>query len=147
MKTIRHHTPNELGVFVYGTLMPGHANHALITHLVASTSPAKLLAHTLYDLGPFPCIVKSYEGGVVPGWHLTFTDHDAALALMDNLEGFYGPDHEHNMYNRTTGVVIIPNPGGTDTSTRAHTYTWARHIRPEATRVPSGTGWRQEAPT
>lgn len=72
-------------VFVYGSLMRGFGNHALINNQ-SFVSKASVQEFDLYTLGGFPAAVLSDRGDV----HIhgeVFEVDDTALARMDRLEG------------------------------------------------------------
>lgn len=83
-------------VFVYGTLMKGHANHrvlaALGARLIGAARTAK--ARTLVDLGPYPALLacdaeRDARASCVHGEVYEIDDADAARALevLDEFEG------------------------------------------------------------
>ncbi len=73
-------------IFVYGTLKPGGSNYALARG-VTQTAPAYLEGFELLHFDPegYPAIVPGT--GRVYGVVLTFADIEAALPVLDALEG------------------------------------------------------------
>lgn len=103
--TARKATPGARGrepeartlVFVYGTLLVGERNHRLLkgTQLLsdeARTQPG----FRLYDLGPYPALVRGGDQAVVGE---VYEVDQPTLAALDRLEGH--PD----LYRRT-GIVL-----------------------------------------
>lgn len=86
--------------FIYGTLLNGEANHHRIArHEVEAAAPA-LHPGTLHDLGPYPGMTlrRTHD---VRGELVSVARHQAALADVDELEGFKGFGAQDNLYRRT----------------------------------------------
>lgn len=136
---------NPSGVFVYGTLMPGGRNaplaSAVSTPLVQA---ATLPGFALYGLGRYPGVVPESQGhefqghesqghesqNVVRGALYTYPPGDMArvLAALDTLEGYRGPAHPENLFDRRTCGVTLASG-----ETRpAWTYVYARPLPPLA---------------
>ena len=81
-------------LFVYGTLLPGEANHRLIERHVRSARPATMEG-VLVDLGAFPALIPG--DGIVKGIVLELTS--AAMEITDRLEGYH-PDRDPSLYLR-----------------------------------------------
>ena len=95
-----------LSVFVYGTLKPGLRYHYLAEQ--AGTfikKEAYLDGFDLYHLEPenYPALVVGT--GRVHGWRYTFEDVDAAIKILDKLEGLHltPPEYER--------VKAVSQPG------------------------------------
>jgi gamma-glutamylaminecyclotransferase len=83
-------------VFVYGTLLPGEANHSLLARS-RSLGPARTLpAYELYDLGGYPGLVP---GGVTVVLGELYEVDAATLSRLDELE-------EHPRFYRRTPIVL-----------------------------------------
>lgn len=79
-------------VFVYGTLMRGGANHAVLARLGARyvASARTVRGRTLVDLGPYPALLPYDEkrDALAPNVHGEIYEiDDAALADLDEFEG------------------------------------------------------------
>jgi len=84
-------------VFVYGTLKPGLRYHYLAGQAgVFTKEEAYLENFDLYHLEPenYPALVRG-EGRVY-GWRYTYKNIDAALKVLDHLEGLHlePPEYE-----------------------------------------------------
>jgi gamma-glutamylcyclotransferase (GGCT)/AIG2-like uncharacterized protein YtfP len=91
----------SIRLFVYGTLMPGQANHHRIEAHVKSTRPGTIQG-VLVDLRAFPALVPGE--GTVHGVLLEIDE--AALAATDWIEGC-GTDREHSLYVRKQVAVQL----------------------------------------
>lgn len=100
------------GIFTYGTLMRGESRFAA---LEAGGLQCVLLAQTtgrLFDCGSWPALQPgsaTASGGVVFGEFVIPNDLTATLALLDRVEGFYGPGHPDNLFHRTLAWVDVDN--------------------------------------
>lgn len=99
-------------LFVYGTLLPGEANHRLIEQHVRSTRPATIPG-VLVDLGAFPALIPG--DGIVEGVLLEMASE--AMAITDRLEGFH-PDRDHSLYLQKEVTVRL------DDSQRVQAWTY-----------------------
>lgn len=87
-----------IAVFVYGTLLVGESNHAVVSPYVLGVQPGEINGR-LYDVGLYPAIVRSGENDpVIVGEWIEVSEE--GLAAMDELESYYGPGHAHNEYER-----------------------------------------------
>lgn len=121
-------------VFVYGTLKQGYGNHRLLKGKSLYMGEAELLDYGVFPLPyGFPGILPK-EGEIVKGE--LYSIDEQVLNGLDCLEGFYEPNHPHNMYERVEvevvrylewdrGGAIIPR------REKAYTYVWARDEKPE----------------
>ncbi|ADI14509.1 gamma-glutamylcyclotransferase family protein [Truepera radiovictrix] len=117
-------------LFVYGTLKPGGRNFHLARGVVRA-EPAFVDGFVLLHFHPegYPAMVRG--AGRVYGALLTFADLDAALPVLDRLEGL---DLEPPEYAR---VEVSVQPSGQ----RAWTYLYVNETRlaaPGVVPVPSG---------
>ena len=88
-------------LFVYGTLLPGEANHRLIDQHIRSARPATIEG-VLVDLGAFPALIPG--DGIVKGMLLELASE--AMAITDRLEGVH-PGDDHSLYVRKEIVVHL----------------------------------------
>ncbi len=88
-------------LFVYGTLMPGEANHRLIELHVRSARPATIEG-VLVDLGAFPALIPG--DGIVEGVLLEMAVE--AMEITDRLEGFH-PGRDHSLYLRKEVIARL----------------------------------------
>jgi len=121
-------------VFVYGTLKRAGANHALVASFVQEVTSGGVPG-ALLDLGGYPGWVEGE--GMVWGEALRIAPPAAALAVLDELEEYFGPGDPRNLYERVE--VGVQTPGG---SLAAWAY---RYVGPrEGSRVVAGGEWRPE---
>lgn len=76
-------------LFVYGTLKPGEERHVYVEDHLDRTYPATVLDCQMYDLGPFPALIR-WEGAVTHGVVLECNDvweADYLLGITDQIEG------------------------------------------------------------
>jgi len=83
-------------VFVYGTLLAGESNHAIIAPYVLAAAPGHVRGW-LYNVGDYPALVLDDNGEEIEGEWLELSDE--ALVPMDELEGYGGVDAD-NDYER-----------------------------------------------
>ena len=88
-------------LFVYGTLMPGYANHWQIERRVRDARPGKIKG-ILVDLGAFPALIPG--DGLVEG--VVFHVDRAGLRIADRIEG-YRPGRGDWLYLRKKVVVNL----------------------------------------
>ncbi|WP_053374602.1 gamma-glutamylcyclotransferase family protein [Paenibacillus sp. FJAT-27812] len=89
-----------ISVFIYGTLLPGHSNHHVVSSFVHTYSTGQISGR-LVDCGAYPAAVRdalaSQRNSIIRGQWITVDR--AGLASMDALEEFYGIE-EQNDYER-----------------------------------------------
>lgn len=128
----------QLPFFVYGTLMPGYANHDnFVRGRHTSATPAVLEGARLTHLGSFPGIrrISASEtealraaGRPLPAvrGQLLGAPADAAVyaALLADLDGLeaYKEGSSDNMYDRIRVVVRVVRPDGTEAAVEAWGY-------------------------
>ena len=88
-------------LFVYGTLLPGHGNHARIVEHVRQIRPGTTQG-ILLDLGAFPALV--HGNGIVKGMVLDVDDE--AIRITDYIEGCHA-DRSRSLYVREKVEVDI----------------------------------------
>lgn len=86
-----------IAVFVYGTLLVGESNHSVVCPYLLDVQPGAINGR-LYDVGPYPALVRTEDDRRVEGEWIQVTDE--GLAAMDVLETYYGPNHADNEYER-----------------------------------------------
>ncbi|OAS16988.1 gamma-glutamylcyclotransferase family protein [Paenibacillus oryzisoli] len=108
-----------IAVFVYGTLLVGESNHHVVSPYLMEVQPGTIHGR-LYDVGPYPALVRTDDTHEVEGEWIEVTEE--GLAAMDILETYFGPHHADNEYERiwvkdTTSekegwVYCYPSPRG-----------------------------------
>jgi gamma-glutamylaminecyclotransferase len=83
-------------VFVYGTLLVGQPNHRYLKGAQLLREARTLPQFLLYDLGPFPGLVRGGEYAIVGEVHQV---DEPTLAMLDRLEG-------HPRFYRRTSIVL-----------------------------------------
>lgn len=114
-------------VFVYGTLLRGGANHALLRELGARFLREARTAEpfTLVDLGPYPAMLpRDARRDTVPVSGELYEIPDASLAALDEFEG--APD----LYTRETIAL--------EGDATAFTYVFARRVPTRARVIADG---------
>ncbi|MEO8419750.1 MAG: gamma-glutamylcyclotransferase family protein [Hyphomicrobium sp.] len=101
-------------LFVYGTLMSG-ARSALgvkqrlrLAEEADSLGPSSLHFARLYDLGSYPgAAISDGEEDIVHGEVVLLADPDAALAWLDDYEGYVHGAGDSNEYDRLVREVRL----------------------------------------
>jgi gamma-glutamylcyclotransferase (GGCT)/AIG2-like uncharacterized protein YtfP len=119
-------------VFVYGTLMRGGANHAVLVRLGARYVAAARTARgrTLVDLGPYPALLPLDESrdAVAPNVHgEVFALDESLLPELDAFEGV------PSLYLRDA-IDLVTDEGPTN----AFTYVFAKKPLTRAKTVATG---------
>ena len=129
-------------VFVYGTLKSGQRNAAWASAVAApiSVQPATLCGFTLHHLGRYPGVLPG--GGEVSGELLTYPPEalGAALAHLDELEGYGGHNHPDNLFARELRRVTLPD----SRTVTAWVYVYARPLHQPS--PISGGVWQDDLP-
>lgn len=124
--------------FVYGTLMQGERNHAVVARHGLSRVRAACVRGELFDTGEgYPAMRLSSGESMVWGELVEPADVDAATRSMDELEGYEGPGMAGNHYERVQIEVTLEVDGST---CPAWVYVYAQDL-PAHRRIPSGR-WR-----
>ncbi|SMD08842.1 gamma-glutamylcyclotransferase family protein [Sporomusa malonica] len=106
-------------IFVYGTLKRNFCNHDIVKPFLKSATSAELKG-LIYDLPVgYPAAIDG--DGQVIGEIFELTDIELALAVLDRLEDYYGPNCRKNLYDRVIRDVSLIN--GEKVS--AYVYLWA----------------------
>jgi gamma-glutamylcyclotransferase (GGCT)/AIG2-like uncharacterized protein YtfP len=95
--------PKSGYVFVYGTLKVGGALAWQFDHVRLNSQKAQFEG-TLLNLGPFPAVVP-YPGRTVCGELHEYGDIDNIIEHMDSVEGYVGPGHRNNLFERREVIV------------------------------------------
>ena len=96
-------------VFVYGTLLRGEANHALLRGAELLSAEARVRG-ALYDTGEgYPALVLDENDGTVAG-EIYAVDR-RTLRLLDELEDYFGPGDPRNLYERVETAAAAPDGG------------------------------------
>jgi gamma-glutamylcyclotransferase (GGCT)/AIG2-like uncharacterized protein YtfP len=93
----------ELKVFVYGTLKVGGRFANRFDKHRTSVRVGKVKGD-LYSLVSYPG-AKLGGDSVITGEVHTYTEPTEVEAALDRIEGFIGPGHKHNLYNKRTVQV------------------------------------------
>ncbi len=100
----------QLPLFVYGTLLPGQPNYALLQGYVMAHEPAWFENGRLYDMGYYPMMVEQ-PGCIVKGAVLTLhpRTYEQIINNLDSLEGYNPLNLADSMYHRLPRVVKTAN--------------------------------------
>jgi iron complex transport system substrate-binding protein len=125
-------------LFVYGSLMTGQWNHGLLAPFVRACQPARAPRMKLYPVTPdYPGMVEG--DGEVRG-ELVELDParlDEAMAVLDELEDYFGPGNPSNEYDR----VQVPVQTADGAWVHAWAYLWNGRVDGLAP-IPGGD-WRR----
>lgn len=97
----------ELKVFVYGTLKVGGRFSKRFDSVRTSVKIGSIKG-TLYDLGSFPGIKLNSNNTIIGEIH-TYTQAEEIEKSLDRIEGYFGEDHPHNLYNKKEVEVVTDN--------------------------------------
>ncbi|HKP87483.1 MAG TPA: gamma-glutamylcyclotransferase family protein [Blastocatellia bacterium] len=89
-------------LFVYGTLLPGHAPDeiARVAEKLRLVGPAHVRGQ-LYDLGDYPgAILDSSSDDAIFGQVFELPDDESALRSLDSYEGFDSEDPQDSLFIR-----------------------------------------------
>lgn len=95
-----------LPFFVYGTLLPGQPNHALLRGKVVAQETAWLQNGRLYDIGQYPMLVEE-PSYTVKGMVLAIqpTAYEWVMNQLDILEGYSPLNLADSVYHRVPRAV------------------------------------------
>lgn len=124
-------------VFVYGTLRPGQLYWPHIAPFAVAAEPA-IAQGLLYDLGPYPAMVCG--SGSVVGELIRLDSPQEALAIMDEIEDYYGPNDPRNEYERT--LIYATTRASARIECYCYLYAHSHRLGLTATRIVSGD-WLQ----
>lgn len=107
--------------FVYGTLMKGFSNHAVIDKdWIENIEDARIKNVELFmhPYADFPCLINGNEE--VLGELITIKEPFLTKAIhkMDRLEGFYEENYSKNLYNREVRQILLKR----NEKTKAYVY-------------------------
>lgn len=97
--------------FTYGTLKRGQERHILLEQLYDETQIEIYPAHTtgqLYDLEYFPALLPGEDR--IEGELIVINNEnmvDIIKSMLDNMEGYFGPGDERNLYYRDVKEVYL----------------------------------------
>ncbi|MGF9796639.1 gamma-glutamylcyclotransferase family protein [Brevibacillus agri] len=133
----------QLPVFVYGTLLKGFHNHALCVKPFPHTEAKATIEGEIYHLPEgYPGLLLG-EGAEVTGAILDFAPevYEKALAVLDELETYYGQWDPRNEYERT---VVVARLAETGQEVPVYVYRYLDHdyVRQAGTKVEHGD-WRR----
>jgi gamma-glutamylaminecyclotransferase len=111
-------------LFVYGTLKRGGRNHRLLADQRFVREVETAPAYRVYDLGPYPGLVRDEANGLAVRGEL-WDVSGCALEELDDFEGVPG------LFDRRPVEID-------DTDEPVMAYFWARAVPADA---PSGDGW------
>ncbi len=98
-------------LFVYGTLRRGESNHDLIAGRYRSVTPSVLRGFRVERRHGLLFALPAAAEAVIAGELYEFADTQI-LRDLDRLEGFQGPGHPGNLYERieVDGVSLYVDP-------------------------------------
>jgi gamma-glutamylcyclotransferase (GGCT)/AIG2-like uncharacterized protein YtfP len=93
-------------LFVYGTLLPGHAPQEMrsVCERLKYMGPARL-AGQLFDLGPYPAAIIASEG-CIQG-ELVEIDSDQTWRALDDYEGCPRPGEGEGLFRRVRAIATL----------------------------------------
>ena len=91
--------------FVYGTLKVGGYYASLFNEFRVSSKPAKLFGYRMFEIGPYPGIVKG--DGIVYGEVHEYSNKTQVLREMDLIEGYRGDGLD--LFVRRETIVVYEN--------------------------------------
>lgn len=125
-------------VFVYGTLLSGMDNFHLIEPYAEKIVPGETAGELYHLTYGYPALLEGHVA--VQGELVRFTDVTAALPVLDHLEGYYGPGHPDNHYERSQCRVRTADDG----EVTAYVYRWSHPEMLADIGVPlPGGSWRR----
>lgn len=101
----------ELPIFVYGTLMVGERNYIKALHENLECYEEASMKGELYyyHKEDYPALVEGVHW--VKGQLFSVKNLACVLPLLDQIEGYYAPNHTQNLYDRKVVVVQIVSNG------------------------------------
>ncbi|MDF2679545.1 MAG: hypothetical protein K0R47_735 [Brevibacillus sp.] len=128
-------------VFVYGTLLEGFHNHALyVKPYQHQAFPAKMKGEIYHLPQGYPGLLEGKDD--VIGAILFFSPevYETALAGLDELETYFGPNDPRNEYDRIEVTAVLLN---TKEEMTAYVYRYLdeEYVRSQGFRVQDGD-WR-----
>ncbi|USG67255.1 gamma-glutamylcyclotransferase [Brevibacillus ruminantium] len=131
-----------LPVFVYGTLLPGFLNYERYVKPYPHTIQPATVQGCLYHLpAGYPGLVLS-KTATVKGALLFFAAdrYEEAIAGMDELEDYFGPDDPRNEYERELTTAVLPEGAG-EVLSYHYRYSKESYAVKRGREVPAGD-WR-----
>jgi len=95
-------------LFVYGTLKVDTGSESFARYFDGfrlDSKPASVKG-VLYDMGYFPGLILGGDKTVYGELH-RYSDFNNVIDAMDRVEGYFGKNDPHNLYNRVIAQVIV----------------------------------------
>ncbi|MGN7471570.1 gamma-glutamylcyclotransferase family protein [Brevibacillus sp. SAFN-007a] len=137
----------QLPVFVYGTLLRGFSNHAICVKPFPHTERKATIRGEIYHLPEgYPGLLIGAEEkneAEVTGAVLDFAPevYDKALAVLDELETYYGEGDPRNEYERMIVAARLADTGQ-EVLVYVYRYLDQEYARQAGTKVAHGD-WRR----
>jgi len=122
-------------VFVYGTLKVGGFYAEEFNHVRLSSKPAQIEG-ILLDLDVFPGIKTGVDGCVYGEIH-EYDQFEDVVRNMDVIEGYFGPESEHNLFKRIKVIATDEN----EKEMEVIAYEFAQDLPDEKERVVESGIW------
>ncbi|ASS75579.1 gamma-glutamylcyclotransferase [Tumebacillus algifaecis] len=121
-----------INIFVYGTLLTGERNHHIVAPYLLQVEPGTVYGR-LYDAaaGRYPALILDPNAELIEGEWMRVTAE--GLSKLDELEGYLGPDHPDNLYERIRVCDA-------STGQQGQAYVWQHHQG--CPMIPCGS-WRK----
>ncbi|MFD2369308.1 gamma-glutamylcyclotransferase family protein [Brevibacillus sp. GCM10020057] len=130
-----------LPVFVYGTLLQGFQNHEWYVKPYAHQAvPAKIRGEIYHLPQGYPGLLAGEDEVVGALLYFAPDAYEKALAGLDKLETYFGPNDPRNEYDR---IEVQAVQSGTGEVVRAYVYRYLdeAYVRRQGIRVADGD-WR-----
>jgi gamma-glutamylcyclotransferase (GGCT)/AIG2-like uncharacterized protein YtfP/cation transport regulator ChaC len=126
-------------VFVYGTLLSGMDNFHLIEPYAEEITPGETFGKLFHLSYGYPALIAG-GSAAVRGELVRLADVDAALPVLDHLEGYQGPVYPDNNYDRRECLVTTAD----GRQVPAYVYTWSHLAMLDDIGTPLAGGcWRE----
>jgi gamma-glutamylcyclotransferase (GGCT)/AIG2-like uncharacterized protein YtfP len=125
-------------LFVYGTLMRGECRHHYIERCKPTRIQPATVAGKLFDYGEYPGLVTGRAQGAsrVRGELMEFPDIEAALALLDRVEGVRAISSAADEYRREIVEAALSD------GTRVPAWAYVAARIPRDARLIRSGNWR-----
>lgn len=125
-------------LFVYGTLLTGRENHAVVASYVQAVHPARVRGRLYHLPYGYPALCLPADGWA-RGEVLTLARWDEVIAALDRLEEYHGPGHPANEYER---IQVVAEAAGEQFLVWVYVWAWPGKLPVEAVLIPDGD-WRR----